>query len=117
MNTIAKRALPILRDLKAGQDRWEEHAAEAARQGYRPHYCPHGTNWWVDYDPMCYWCEMGITIYERAIEEARRLDAEDRRLVKAAAEMFAAMRESGALQSEVEEFGNILGSILSRRYQ
>ncbi len=32
------------------------------RQGYRPHYCEHGTNQWVDYDNICGPCEGGVTM-------------------------------------------------------
>ena len=31
--------------------------AEWAEQGYRPHYCRHGVNMWVDYDCACWQCE------------------------------------------------------------
>jgi hypothetical protein len=46
------------------------------RQGYRPHYCEHGTNQWTDYDNICGPCEDGRThdygpdIYRDAIAAA-----------------------------------------------
>lgn len=30
---------------------------EAYEEGFRPHYCFHGTNLWTDYDPICGYCE------------------------------------------------------------
>lgn len=43
---------------------------EAAEQGFRPHYCIHGTNQWVDYDNICYGCEEGVTLLRMACERA-----------------------------------------------
>lgn len=46
----------------------EEYAAYLAAceadyaLGYRAHYCEHGTNLYVDYDPMCGHCEEGRTM-------------------------------------------------------
>lgn len=30
---------------------------DAAKEGYRPHHCFHGTNLWTDYDNICGPCE------------------------------------------------------------
>lgn len=38
---------------------YADQCAEYAEQGYRPHYCVHGTNQWVDYDNICGPCEEG----------------------------------------------------------
>jgi hypothetical protein len=41
---------------------WESYEAECdsySAQGYRPRTCFHGTNLWVDYDPICGPCEDG----------------------------------------------------------
>lgn len=32
---------------------------DAAEEGFRIHYCFHGTNLWTDYDPICGPCEDG----------------------------------------------------------
>ena len=79
---VARVALPILRELRQRDADWEEAAAEWARQGYRPHYCKHGTNLWVEWDAMCPGCEDSSTIYEEAVaiagvrvrETAARMD-------------------------------------------
>lgn len=52
------------------QAEWEEECAEYARQGYRPHYCIHGTNQWTDYDNICGGCEDGVTLRQIACERA-----------------------------------------------
>jgi hypothetical protein len=67
---VAELALPILADLKKRDAQWEEDAAEWARQGYRPHYCKHGTNLWVEYDAMCHRCEESVTVYQEAVSIA-----------------------------------------------
>jgi len=41
-------------------ERREQYRAECkawAKQGFRPQYCIHGTNLWVEYDPICGYCE------------------------------------------------------------
>lgn len=42
-----------------------EYEADVKRdheRGHRAHYCEHGVNQWVDYDPICVYCELGHTI-------------------------------------------------------
>lgn len=49
--------------------REEEYYAECeewAEEGYRPHYCIHGTNLWTDYDPICGPCEDGEPLWDDA---------------------------------------------------
>lgn len=36
---------------------WNRMAEVAAEEGFRPPECIHGTNLWVDYDPICPGCE------------------------------------------------------------
>lgn len=55
----------ILRMYLELTDRYELYLGdcEADRErGYRPHYCEHGTNQWVDYDNICGPCEDGYTL-------------------------------------------------------
>lgn len=63
MTTITRdhKVAVLTRRIKACLDkRVASYTAECeddAANGYRPHYCYHGTNLWTDYDPICGWCE------------------------------------------------------------
>lgn len=61
----ASTALTIFRARRDAIVRMFEDAEESARQdranGYRAHYCVHGTNQWTDYDNICGGCEDGLT--------------------------------------------------------
>lgn len=50
--------------------RYEEDCADDRARGYRPHYCIHGTNMWVDYDCACGACEEGLTAWDMAERSA-----------------------------------------------
>lgn len=56
---------------------FEEECAEYARQGFRPHFCVHGTDQWTDYDNICGPCEDGqgswdyVSAAGRAIARAK----------------------------------------------
>lgn len=61
--------------------------------GYRAHYCEHGTNMWTDYDNICGPCEDGLSMRdgltrrEYALDSAKRRDAECKKIVKAASDL------------------------------
>lgn len=63
------------------------------KDGYRPHYCEHGTNLWTDYDNICGGCEDGMTMgdpmqrREYALDSAKRRDEKCKALVKAASDL------------------------------
>lgn len=61
---------------------WKVDAAEAAADGYRPHYCVHGTNLWTDYDNICQGCEdwgyTGFPSYSDLLGDAIRYVKERR---------------------------------------
>lgn len=59
----------ILPGVVAKRERYEQEAREYLKEGFRPERCPHGVNLWVDYDPICGWCEDGDGTPE---EEAQR---------------------------------------------
>lgn len=60
MNTAtATRAEEIATRLFEQQRQYEVDQREAAEDGFRPHYCIHGTNLWTDYDNICGGCEDG----------------------------------------------------------
>jgi hypothetical protein len=57
---------------------YEEACEEWHRKGYRPHYCIHGTNLWVEWDCACGACENGEDTYwdyatylRRSLDEAK----------------------------------------------
>lgn len=55
------------------QARYDEECRQWHEQGYRPHYCIHGANMWVEWDCICPWCEESIPDEVLAIHRA--LDA------------------------------------------
>ena len=63
---------------------------EWRKEGYRPHYCEHGTNQWTDYDNICGPCEdghsMGDPLFRMryALDMAIDRDERCRALVQAA---------------------------------
>jgi hypothetical protein len=82
---VARRALPILKSLRE-RDREYQEACEADwRRGFRPHYCPHGMNLWVDWDPICGPCEESLTLLEEAVAIARGQIWQEREQAKAEA--------------------------------
>lgn len=60
-------ALPFVAKVRQRDADWNEAAQEWSRQGYRPHYCKHGVNMWVDYDCACWQCEESLTVHEEAL--------------------------------------------------
>lgn len=74
----AKLAVILLTSYRNRFAEYEEECNEYAKQGYRPHYCIHGTNQWTDYDNICGGCEDGEnywhydTFGRMAIDEAKR---------------------------------------------
>lgn len=77
--------LQVLRETKANHQRMREEWAEGARlsyaEGFRPHYCIHGTNQWTDYDNICGACENygynGLpNPYEVAVATVRQAERE-----------------------------------------
>jgi hypothetical protein len=77
MDSLTKNlALKRLHVLKARIARreaeYQREVEQAHKEGFRPHYCPHGTNLWVDWDPICGYCEDGEpNVYDMAITWAK----------------------------------------------
>jgi hypothetical protein len=90
---------------------YERDCADYAKDGYRPAYCFHGTNLWVDYDAMCGACEDGYgwfdpMLYRQlAISEAKRAyeDFEERLSIYTKASAKHAPMDYGKLISWVSE--------------
>jgi len=40
------------------REEYRKECAEWSAKGFRPHYCIHGVNMWVDYDCACAECEL-----------------------------------------------------------
>ena len=62
MQPSIKELYPIYKEARAWlierREEYRKECAEYAKQGFRPHYCIHGTNLWVDYDCACWRCEI-----------------------------------------------------------
>lgn len=85
-------ALSILRNLKQARREYDEECRRWWARGYRPHYCFHGMNLWVDWDPICGYCEMDYTVYDQALAMAHeQVDEFDRRLAVSVAARQAGM--------------------------
>jgi hypothetical protein len=101
---VMKLALIILNRHRQTFIDYEESAAEYAKQGYRPHYCVHGVNMWVDYDCACGMCEEygGYWHYDTyarfAIDEAKAAHAEQLERI----DMLVKMHSKGAPMSIAE---------------
>jgi hypothetical protein len=101
---VATVALPILAGLKAREREYAEECAQWSRQGYRPHYCIHGTNLWVDYDNICAGCEDGRSVYEQALDGAHAAIAEsNRRRDVMSAMLIAAIEACAPAASDVPQ--------------
>lgn len=84
--TVLRLALDIARSLERGYNEYLEECESYRKDGYRPHYCEHGTNTWTDYDNICGGCEDGRTMgdalqrYEYALDAAKRRDEKVREI-------------------------------------
>jgi len=65
-------ALQIYKRLTDRYNSYLEECEEDRKQGYRPHYCEHGTNQHTDWDNICGACEDG---YSMRNPQARREEA------------------------------------------
>lgn len=87
--SVLSLAARIDRSLERSYNEYLE-ACEADRaDGYRPHYCEHGTSQWTDYDNICGPCEDGVSMgdplvrREFAIAEAKHKESAMLELLKA----------------------------------
>lgn len=55
---IAKR---VVAQYRTYAEEYDQECRDYAEQGYRHHYCIHGTDRWTDYDNICAGCEEGWT--------------------------------------------------------
>lgn len=54
------------------------------RKGFRAEHCEHGTNQWVDYDPICGPCEDGWSMANGVDRRRRALDEAQSRIERVA---------------------------------
>lgn len=94
-------------------DAYNAYLAEADRdlaEGHRPHYCEHGMNLWVDWDPICGACEDGVTaadgVHRRtvALREAHRRVEQFNRIVSVMSDRaMADLLDGSAVASRLKE--------------
>lgn len=82
---------------------------EAAKEGFRPQTCIHGTNMWSDYDVMCPGCEVGDFTEWTSAEEVRELA-----LGLAVEETFAKAREAQKALGKLAQNSDLAQSIMSK---
>ena len=68
---MLKYAAKKHRELLARQEEYQRECEYWYSQGYRPHYCIHGVNMWVDWDCVCGYCEESLQPLEEALILAR----------------------------------------------
>lgn len=78
---------------------YESDCASYSAQGYRAHYCIHGTDLWTDYDNICGGCEAGVTMLNMAVHSAYGLVMEGRRRIELVCSLM------GMMQSDLDALG------------
>jgi len=95
----------IERSLARSYAEYLEACESWRRDGYRPHYCEHGTNMWTDYDNICGPCEDGLTMRdgvfrrEYAIAEAKHKEEKVKELLSAG---FLVQKELAKVQVDFD---------------
>lgn len=90
---VLSLAAKISRSLEQGYAEYLEACDSYRADGYRAHYCEHGTNLWTDYDNICGPCEDGRTMSdgvqrrEYALHYAKRRDEKCKAIIRAANEL------------------------------
>lgn len=81
---LSKTTLRLARDIARSLEQgYAEYVAECEADraaGYRAHYCEHGMNLHVDYDPICGPCEDGRTMRDGVQRREFALDSAKRRM-------------------------------------
>jgi hypothetical protein len=80
---VIRLAAQLHKEGLAYKAEYEAECESYRREGYRPRYCPHGTNQWTDWDNICGPCEDGWYPWdmETALAEAHRRTRETHRRV------------------------------------
>jgi hypothetical protein len=75
---VARLAMKLSAAYSARYDEYLADCESDRANGYRAHYCEHGTDQWTDYDNICGGCEEGYSfsdgVYRRtvALTEAKK---------------------------------------------
>lgn len=112
-------AAHALKRIKAREVEYEEECREDARQGYRAHYCIHGMNLWVDWDPICGYCEEGLGAYEQALSYAHNVMFKEGQRVEAMRAAVHAVRASDARLAiaELTSMLDVMGRWVEEPYE
>lgn len=71
LNSVQKKfALAAIKEIKAERAEYEAEMDELRKEGYGPSHCIHGTSLWVEWDPICGYCEEGVSDYQVALGRA-----------------------------------------------
>src|SRR5690606_19910054 len=77
LNSVQKTfALAAIKEIRAEYAAYQRDMDDLLKEGYGRSHCFHGTNLWVEWDPICGYCEAGLTLHEMALGRAKRRYAE-----------------------------------------
>lgn len=115
LTTLEKKiAVSKLNEYREKFAQYDAEVREYARQGYRAHYCVHGTNQWTDYDNICGPCEDGygswdyLTFLDLARGDAQRLVRSHKKALDQAKKMAELVLENYAgMSRESQEAFNV----------
>jgi len=85
--TVLKIAKQLDAKYQMDYQRYLDDCESDYRNGYRPHYCEHGTNMWTDYDNICGPCEDGLSMSDGIFRMGYAIAEAKNRLAKAMAIM------------------------------
>lgn len=71
---VLQLAVKLDRAMQAAYQAHLDECASYLRDGYRPHFCEHGSSDWTDYDNICGPCEDGLTNGDGVQRRRRALD-------------------------------------------
>lgn len=77
---MLKLAAAISRELLSDYNDYLAQCENDRKNGYRPHYCEHGTSNWTDYDNICGPCEDGISMGDGVFRREFAIDSAKRKM-------------------------------------
>lgn len=81
--TVLKLAAQLDAKFQKDYADYLEECEQWHREGYRAHYCEHGTNLWTDYDNICGPCEDGLSMSDGLFRMAYAISEAKNRWEKA----------------------------------
>lgn len=82
-STQKKFALAAIKEVRAEYATYLSDMEDLRKEGYGRSHCFHGTDLWVEWDPICGYCEDGTTLQQLALGRAKHRYEEVERKVKA----------------------------------